>query len=393
MRDYNVRRREREPLVRELYNFGLSVHEIAKIITEWSEATLSSDIKRIGGTKAFPNRPKKQGEVFAAVIRCYAKIEDSHNHFAEDELRDALAKWLRVDLILAMIYGIESTLGQLVRPSFQPNRERHALLLGAIFKIGVSDESHDAESSHKELAEMWWQNLLSEINLGEEPAPQSREQLCKIVISRALFRERADIMPIWDESVFLLLDEMMIMTLTNQECSVIIDRYGLGVEKRTLKQISEGMHCSRGYVHQVEIRAILKLRKEARKRKLDVIGRPVGNALQREFKKREAEKEVASLNVKGEPVINPNLFCRVDDLNLSTRALNCMINGNIVLVGELVQRTEADCLKIKNFGKEVLRQIKEELARLGLGLGMQVSDELNTLIAQCRQNQNTPRYL
>ncbi len=392
MRDYNVGRREREPLIRELYNLGLSVHEISKIVTKWSEATLSKDVARVGGVKGFPDRPKKQGDVFATVIRRYAKIEALDNQFAEDELRDALATWLRVDLILAMIYCIESTLYQLVHPCFPSNRERHARLLGAIFKVEISDESSDADFSHKDLVKLWWQNLLAVINSGEEPVPQSREQLCKMEISRALFRERADIMPIWDENVFLLLDEM-ILTLTEQERSVIIKRYGLGVEKRTLEQISQDMLCSRGYVHQVEIRAVRKLRKEACKCKIEVIGRSVGNALQREFKKREAEQEVASLNVKGAPVINANLFCRVDDLELSVRATNCMSNGNIMLVGELVQKTEADCLKIKNFGRTMLSEIKAKLARLGLELNMQASDELNALLARCRQNQNTPRYL
>lgn len=392
MRDYQKDFRRRLPLVKELYGLGLSVHEIAEIITEWSEATLSKDVARIGGAKGFSDRPKKQADVFVAVIRRYVKIEALDNQFAEDELRDALATWLRVDLIFAMIYGIESTLDQLVHPSFPPNRERHAHLLGAIFKVEISDESRDAEFSHKELIEMWWQNLLIAINSGEEQVPQSREQLCKMEISRALFREQADIMPIWDESVFQLLDDMMLI-LTEQEHSVIIARYGLGVEKRTLEQISENMHCSRGYVHQVEKKAIRKLRKEARKRQIEVIGCPVGNVLQREFKKRETTKKVASLNVKSEPVINPNHFVRVDDLELSTRARNCMINGDIVLVGELVQMTEHDCLKMKNFGRKVMSEIKVELARLGLTLGMRTSDGLNALITQCVQNQNTPRYL
>ena len=67
---------------------------------------------------------------------------------------------------------------------------------------------------------------------------------------------------------------------------------------------------------------------------------------------------------------NENLYRSVDELELSVRSANCLQNANIKLIGELIQRTEAEMLKTKNFGRKSLREIKEILATMNLGLGM-----------------------
>lgn len=70
--------------------------------------------------------------------------------------------------------------------------------------------------------------------------------------------------------------------------------------------------------------------------------------------------------------LNPNLFKSVDELELSVRSANCLQNANIRLIGELVQRTENEMLKTKNFGRKSLNEIKEVLASMGLELGMKI---------------------
>ena len=72
--------------------------------------------------------------------------------------------------------------------------------------------------------------------------------------------------------------------------------------------------------------------------------------------------------------LNPNLFKSVDELELSVRSANCLQNANIRLIGELVQRTEAEMLKTKNFGRKSLNEIKEVLASMGLELGMKLEN-------------------
>jgi DNA-directed RNA polymerase subunit alpha len=74
--------------------------------------------------------------------------------------------------------------------------------------------------------------------------------------------------------------------------------------------------------------------------------------------------------------VNAWLGKSVEELELSVRANNCLRNANITTIGELVQRTEAELMKTKNFGKKSLQEIKDELARIGLSLGMRLEQEV-----------------
>jgi DNA-directed RNA polymerase subunit alpha len=64
----------------------------------------------------------------------------------------------------------------------------------------------------------------------------------------------------------------------------------------------------------------------------------------------------------------------VDEMELSVRSYNCLKNANIRTIGELVQKTEAEMLKTKNFGRKSLNEIKEILATMGLSLGMRLDN-------------------
>jgi DNA-directed RNA polymerase subunit alpha len=83
--------------------------------------------------------------------------------------------------------------------------------------------------------------------------------------------------------------------------------------------------------------------------------------------KAESREKIAS-----EPEFNPNLLRRVDELELSVRSANCLKNDNIVYIGDLIQKTEAEMLRTPNFGRKSLNEIKEVLAQMGLHLGMHV---------------------
>ncbi|HEX3593637.1 MAG TPA: DNA-directed RNA polymerase subunit alpha, partial [Polyangiaceae bacterium] len=88
------------------------------------------------------------------------------------------------------------------------------------------------------------------------------------------------------------------------------------------------------------------------------------------------ETEEATYSVPGsddEP-LNENLFRSVDELELSVRSANCLQNANITLIGELVQRSEQDMLKTKNFGRKSLKEIKEILSTMGLSLGLKLDN-------------------
>src|SRR5215813_5880389 len=90
------------------------------------------------------------------------------------------------------------------------------------------------------------------------------------------------------------------------------------------------------------------------------------------FEESEETSYVAAVG-DDEP-LNENLFRSVEELELSVRSANCLQNANITLIGELVQRTEQDMLKTKNFGRKSLKEIKEILAEMGLNLGMRIDN-------------------
>jgi DNA-directed RNA polymerase subunit alpha len=82
----------------------------------------------------------------------------------------------------------------------------------------------------------------------------------------------------------------------------------------------------------------------------------------------EAEDESSD-----ESPVNEHLFRSVDELELSVRSSNCLQNADLRYIGELVQRTEQEMLKTKNFGRKSLNEIKEVLQEFGLRLGMRVA--------------------
>ncbi|MEO1013690.1 MAG: DNA-directed RNA polymerase subunit alpha [Pseudomonadota bacterium] len=87
----------------------------------------------------------------------------------------------------------------------------------------------------------------------------------------------------------------------------------------------------------------------------------------------EPKKEMGG-DEREELPFNPALLRKVDELELSVRSANCLKNDNIVYIGDLIQKTEAEMLRTPNFGRKSLNEIKEVLAGLGLHLGMDVPD-------------------
>jgi DNA-directed RNA polymerase subunit alpha len=86
----------------------------------------------------------------------------------------------------------------------------------------------------------------------------------------------------------------------------------------------------------------------------------------------EEEEPAIEERPETEQEYNENLFKRVDELELSVRSQNCLQNAGIEFIYQLVERTEAEMLKTKNFGRKSLNEIKEILGDLGLSLGMKL---------------------
>ncbi len=87
------------------------------------------------------------------------------------------------------------------------------------------------------------------------------------------------------------------------------------------------------------------------------------------------EPELSASALSEEMVFNENLLKGVDELELSVRAHNCLKNADIHTIADLVQRSEYDMLRTKNFGRKSLNEIKEILQTMGLNFGMRVDTE------------------
>lgn len=105
----------------------------------------------------------------------------------------------------------------------------------------------------------------------------------------------------------------------------------------------------------------------------------------------EEGAEAAEAAEEQEPTLNENLFRPVAELELSVRSANCLQNADIKYIGELVQRSEAEMLKTKNFGRKSLNEIKEILHEMGLDFGMRIDnfparDELDKKLAREKES-------
>ena len=104
------------------------------------------------------------------------------------------------------------------------------------------------------------------------------------------------------------------------------------------------------------------------------------------FDEPEAEVEAE----KEELPFNRNLLKKVEELELSVRSANCLKNDNIVYIGDLVQKTEAEMLRTPNFGRKSLNEIKEVLAKMGIHLGMDTPgwppENIEELIRRCDEH-------
>ena len=102
------------------------------------------------------------------------------------------------------------------------------------------------------------------------------------------------------------------------------------------------------------------------------------------------EPENDAEDIKEELPFDRNLLRKVDELELSVRSANCLKNDNIVYIGDLVQKTEAEMLRTPNFGRKSLNEIKEVLSKMGIHLGMDTPgwppENIEELIKKCDEH-------
>jgi DNA-directed RNA polymerase subunit alpha len=102
----------------------------------------------------------------------------------------------------------------------------------------------------------------------------------------------------------------------------------------------------------------------------------------------EVESPVVQISTAEDRELLGKLCMNVNDLELSVRAKNCLSNAQVGIIGELVDKTESEMLKYRNFGKKSLDEIKAKLVEMGLNLGLTLKDEVRAALDEFLESQD-----
>jgi len=357
-RDYHRRRRMRLPLVRALYDVGLSNGDIA-IALGASPPTIRNDIKASGFA------PRRAGQPFPVAFKLYAELRGkAQDNLDQTELRilAALHDWLDIGAIMLADHALASCEDELVRPTAPAGEQGHMQLVRDVCGVRyfVTEDTLTAG------------DYMTAVARGERPPPQeTREVVAQIARMHAdLFRR--DVAVPWPQDGAARVEKAL-AALKSREEEVVRKVYGIGGMAVPLRELAQRLSVSRSRVDQIVNNSLRKLR-HSRIRML----RPLIMTLD-ECKKVVAADELERQRVElMPPDARPKsdlfriLWKPTEELNLSARSANCLSNSGIRYVGELVQKTEDELRRTWNLGRKSLNEIKRVLAEMGLVLGIKI---------------------
>jgi len=255
-------RKERQVIVRELFQLGFSLTDIAKA-TEISQATVNSDIRAIGGAKVFPNRPKYHHMTHKGTLRRYAFKRYAEIYVAMREtakadrdpamlkLHDVLADWLNIAVFKGVVYGVELAMYNLRTPQFPPEKVGYWILVRLLFTedyavetppmLGISDS---------------WCEYLESVATGAIELPN---YFFEDIANRIVSQQRACIAPIWRDDVYDII-EKKIQLLPERKERIIRARFGIGQKKQTRKEVGKVMGTTQARIGHLENIALRQLK-------------------------------------------------------------------------------------------------------------------------------------
>ena len=380
------------PVIRELLPLGLSYKQIAKALS-CNPLTVRNHVKRMGGVSAItPERVNslKKGDVYVACFGAWI-------HGSENEIvMSALETELGINELRAFAHGLAASMEALSTPMFDDEFKPFArICFGVDGKLELTNDG-------SELIEMLKTNVAD----GTIEAPQSIDE-ARLMLTKAhtQSKDREWILtPL--PSYMLEICQRALGQLEEEHprrAKVLKLTSGIGCEQQTLTQIGKDMHLSREHVRLIELTARRIFRHHYRQllgHRDDGCTTPamLSERSQRASEARDrAEEKATELQILLDSVVmlvgssgHDNLIAklksmlgsmsvsdlskRVDELELSVRAANCLDNAGIEYIYQLVERTEAEMLKTKYFGRKSLNEIKEILAEFEppLRLGMEI---------------------
>lgn len=285
--------------------------------------------------------------------------------------------------ILHFTAGILETLSELSLPACPPKYEQHADLLDALFE----DKELLAKRSINRNPAGWLQWFREQ---HAEAMFESIEQVQWVLSKNITNCYREHIMQFWPEMLFTRLDQA-IESLRDRERNIICKRFGLqGHAKMTLQEIADEEKVGRVRIGQLEQKALVRLRNPRHRlsmsywstAQLGAAFFAVDTLMEQNEKIRNAVDMLTDPAPEKNPILTLIFATSVNTLTLSVRVTYCFMRTKIKTLADLVQKRESELLKLRNFGRKSLREVKDELALLNLSLGMTLDPLLVAAIEQ-----------
>jgi hypothetical protein len=396
------RRDVRKPLVEALSRLGWSSVQIGNGIG-WSGQTIKIDLRSWGGADVlFPERPRTLRAVYTATLRYYALHYDFDNAQSglEDPVGSAVEAHLEMGQLRAVCQGMSRAYKELCTPICSPELQGYVDL--------AKDLIDFADQPDIDMFEDW----LRAVRDHEVETPGSTsEAINSFTEFFGAQCNRGALMIHAPEALRDLIEGWLIglaikdVLYDGRSAVVITGLYGLrGQPKQSLAEIGQVIKVTREFVRQINLRVIRFWRRPSyacqirrHVRTVDMLEDQLASAEQalvaRDASIEELECRIENvcdasrgdidllklnelLEAESRRRPQKNLSKRIDQLELTARSENCLSRDGIEYVWQLVEKTEAELMKINNFGRKSLNEIKEVLAQLGLHLGMRLNELL-----------------
>jgi hypothetical protein len=374
---------DRRTVVRRLYCLGIQRKTIARI-TGYDYQVVRIDLL---GYEKTHDENAVYGNVLVEYAKCLAHleaktvpepgIEDVHWYL------EVLERFLEKRELLAYCLGVEQTARALSVPQYTPAQKPYVLLYLDMVET-YADKPHARPDLRKQIRERF-DCYAKQVAEGALPPPKDKWEVSTYLLHEVTDHLRGQVWPVWKQEWCDALDKMM-GELSADRLHIIRLRYGFDGPPYTIAQIVQKTDDLRSRIKELLVSARNHMKRTGAFFLLSCETVPLGQI--DHARKRLEEQLAESLELikqmredpltsnEARPILDARtkdfLLSRLDDLELSVRARNCLRNQNVTFVYELVEKTEEWLLKTKNFGRKCLNEVKEYLAEHGLSLGMRL---------------------
>ena len=347
MDEIRAKIRAREPLILKLFELGISCEDISRM-TRWCSNTIGNDIRRHGGIRAFSERPKSP-EVYRTVFKRYVSIvTDATTDTLTIQVREALAQWLNEASIMASINGMIAMQQQVAQPAFLPEKAAYVELIKAIYSSQCDEHGSFTTKFPTKSDAHVWKTFLAMIANGHIAVPHCPTEVIRLLATHLLHDAYDKIMPMWSQAVYAHIDELL-LTLKPREAYILRHHFGIDSSKSTFRAIGTQLALTAESIRKIEGQALKAMYQSFCVEQADLHMTPVTDILERILNHHRSFRKALQTQVGVPPLTLMSLTKTIQDLKLTTRAYNCLAISSLAFVGDLLQTTEAELMKQKNF--------------------------------------------